>query len=40
MKDLKFFENPKSALEGAQNIAKQDDTILIIGSFFLVADFF
>ena len=39
-KDLKFFENPKSALEGAQNIAKQDDTILIIGSFFLVADFF
>jgi dihydrofolate synthase/folylpolyglutamate synthase len=35
-----FFSEAKSAFETAQNTAKQSDTILIIGSFFLVADFF
>jgi dihydrofolate synthase/folylpolyglutamate synthase len=35
-----FFLEAKSALLSAQNTAKQSDTILIIGSFFLVADFF
>jgi dihydrofolate synthase/folylpolyglutamate synthase len=35
-----FFLETKSALKMAQNTAKQSDTILIIGSFFLVADFF
>lgn len=35
-----FFTNAKSSFEQAQNTAKQSDTILIIGSFFLIADFF
>ena len=35
-----FFSDAKIALETAQNIAKQSDTILITGSFFLVSDFF
>lgn len=35
-----YFLDAESALEMAQNTAKQSDTILIIGSFFLVADFF
>lgn len=35
-----FFSEATSAYEKAQNTAKQSDTILIIGSFFLVADFF
>ena len=35
-----FFSEAKSAFEAAQNTAKQSDTILIVGSFFLVADFF
>ena len=35
-----FFLETKSAFASAQNTAKQSDTILIIGSFFLVADFF
>lgn len=35
-----YFKNAPDALLSAQNAAKQSDTILIIGSFFLVADFF
>lgn len=35
-----FFSDAKIALKNAQNIAKQSDTILLIGSFFLVSDFF
>ena len=35
-----YFFKAESAFEIAQNTAKQNDTILIIGSFFLVADFF
>ncbi|MFT5777477.1 MAG: dihydrofolate synthase/folylpolyglutamate synthase [Crocinitomicaceae bacterium] len=35
-----IFDNALKAYEAAQNSAKQLDTILIIGSFFLVTDFF
>ena len=35
-----FFSEAKLAYQSTQNTAKQSDTILIIGSFFLVADFF
>lgn len=35
-----YSKNAPDALLSAQNAAKQSDTILIIGSFFLVADFF
>ena len=35
-----YFFKAESAFKIAQNTAKQKDTILIIGSFFLVADFF
>lgn len=35
-----FFENPKKALEHVQSIANKEDTILVFGSFFLIADFF
>lgn len=35
-----FFENLEEAHNHVQNIAKQEDTILIIGSFFLISDFF
>lgn len=37
---VNYFSDAQSALSLAQNTAKQSDTILIIGSFFLVADFF
>lgn len=37
---IDFFSDATLALQSAQNTAKQRDTILIIGSFFLVADFF
>ncbi len=37
---INYFTEAQSALEMAQNTAKQSDTILIIGSFFLIADFF
>lgn len=39
-RSVEFFKEAKQAYESAQNTAKQSDTILIIGSFFLVADFF
>ncbi len=35
-----FFPKSSEAYRHAQNTAKQNDTILIIGSFFLIADFF
>jgi len=35
-----FFQDANKALVASQNTAKQTDTILIIGSFFLVSDFF
>lgn len=35
-----FFKNLEEAQNHIQNIAKQEDTILIIGSFFLISDFF
>jgi dihydrofolate synthase / folylpolyglutamate synthase len=35
-----FFKNPKEALASAQTIAGKNDTILIFGSLFLVAEFF
>lgn len=35
-----FFQNSMDAYHEAQKTAKQSDTILIIGSFFLIADFF
>lgn len=39
-RSVNYFLDAPSALEQAQNTAKQSDTLLIIGSFFLVADFF
>ncbi len=38
--EISLFKEPKIALNSVQNSAKQGDTILIIGSFFLVADYF
>lgn len=35
-----FFSSSLEALNSAQNTASESDTILIIGSFFLVSDFF
>jgi dihydrofolate synthase/folylpolyglutamate synthase len=35
-----FFENPLQALSAAEIAANKTDTVLICGSFFLVADFF
>ncbi len=35
-----FFQKSSEAYSFAQDIANQNDTILIIGSFFLIADFF
>lgn len=35
-----FFSNPKEALKHAQHTANKQDTILIFGSLFLVAEFF
>lgn len=37
---VNYFSDAHAGLSMAQNTAKQSDTILIIGSFFLVADFF
>ena len=39
-KKINFFSNFDEAYSSVQNTAKQEDTILIIGSFFLVSDFF
>lgn len=39
-RSVQFFDRAPQALLTAQNTAKQTDTILIIGSFFLVSDFF
>ena len=39
-KKINFFSNFNEAYNFVQNTAKQEDTILIIGSFFLVSDFF
>lgn len=38
--EVYFFDNPKNALEHAQTTANKQDTILIFGSLFLVAEFF
>lgn len=38
-KEMKFFNTPISALENAKDCASTSDTILIIGSFFLISDF-
>lgn len=38
--DANYFKNPKTALEYTQTIANKEDTILVFGSFFLIADFF
>lgn len=38
--DGKYFKNPKTALDYVQSIANKGDTILVLGSFFLIADFF
>lgn len=38
--NVDFFSNLSDARAHAQNTAKQEDTILIIGSFFLISDFF
>ncbi len=38
--NVDFFSNLSDARVHAQNTAKQEDTILIIGSFFLISDFF
>ncbi len=35
-----FFSNPHLALKSAQNNANHADTIVVIGSFFLISDFF
>lgn len=35
-----FFSNPHLALKSAQNNANHTDTIVVIGSFFLISDFF
>lgn len=36
--NVAFFSNPQNALENAKLTANQSDTILVIGSFFLVGD--
>ena len=35
----KYFTDPKQALKSAKNCASRTDTIIIIGSFFLISDF-
>ena len=35
----KYFTNPKQALKSAKDCASRTDTIIIIGSFFLISDF-
>ncbi|MCO5260935.1 MAG: bifunctional folylpolyglutamate synthase/dihydrofolate synthase [Crocinitomicaceae bacterium] len=35
-----FYKNPKEALIEAKRTVNKDDTILVFGSFFLIADFF
>lgn len=35
-----FFQNPLEALDTAKSIANKEDTILVMGSFFLISDFF
>ena len=37
--DFTSYENPHQALEAAKKVAKQEDTILVFGSFFLLHDF-
>ena len=39
-KKINFFEDAETALNSAKSSANQNDTILVIGSFFLIADFF
>lgn len=36
----KNYSNPKDALADLKLTVNQEDTILVIGSFFLIADFF
>lgn len=35
-----FFQSPQEALRVAKTIVNKEDTILVLGSFFLIADFF
>ena len=37
---VNYFKNPEEALNSAKQGSNQEDTILVIGSFFLIADFF
>lgn len=39
-KECHFFNDPVEALESAKAIANKEDMILILGSFFLLSDFF
>jgi folylpolyglutamate synthase/dihydropteroate synthase len=38
--DSPIFLNVKTAIEEVKMLAKEDDTILVFGSFFLISDFF
>lgn len=40
LKNISFFEDPQLALKKAINTANQTDTIIVLGSFFLLEDFF
>ncbi len=40
LKSIAFFEDPQSAMKKALNTANQRDTIIVLGSFFLLEDFF
>ena len=35
----KYFNDAKSALKNAKDSSSSNDTILVIGSFFLISDF-
>ena len=40
IKECSFFTDPKKALKKAQHQANHEDTIVVIGSFFLISGFF
>ncbi|MCR9174089.1 MAG: bifunctional folylpolyglutamate synthase/dihydrofolate synthase [bacterium] len=40
LKSIAYYNNPPSALQAATALAKPEDTIVVMGSFFLISDFF
>jgi folylpolyglutamate synthase/dihydropteroate synthase len=40
LKSTNYYKNAQEALNAAKNKSSESDTILVIGSFFLLSDFF